>query len=141
MVSNPVTRLLTYTACHIFVNYTPALSALPACIPFRWADDSGALRDTGSYAGLWGSQGKPTQACVLEELPAQRERPAGEQAMPTPGEEALHEGPQAWAEFYEKSWKASWKRRHGGSTFPSVQKPIVTITTILIMIIVDGNIY
>lgn len=47
-----VTRLLSYTAGHIFVNYTPALSVLPACILFRWVISSGCPRDTSHDAGL-----------------------------------------------------------------------------------------
>lgn len=46
-----VTRLLSCTACYIFVNDTPALSALPACTSFRW-EDPGGQRDTGRYVGL-----------------------------------------------------------------------------------------
>lgn len=47
-----VTRLLSCTACCIFVNDTPALSALPACTSFRWEDSPGGRRDTGHYVGL-----------------------------------------------------------------------------------------
>ena len=47
-----VTRLLSCTACYIFVNDTPALSALPACTSFRWEDSPGGRRDTGHYVGL-----------------------------------------------------------------------------------------
>lgn len=46
-----VTRLLSCTACYIFVNDTPALSALPACTSFRWRRPW-RPEDTSRYVGL-----------------------------------------------------------------------------------------
>ena len=122
-----VTRLLLCTACYIFVNDTPALSALPACTSFRWEDSPGGQRDTGRSVGLRGTQGEPALVPALEEFPAQWGRVTGE--CPHVGKRLYWKDPRCQQSSLPEITEDFLK----GQAFPNVLRPISIPVLMLII--------